>query len=138
MAVSAFLGRNVYAYVGGSAVVHLRGWTASKTTEFLKVDPDIGALITISQPVSTNWSGSMNFNLTGDDFANLNTAAGSLSATSLYLYLDSSAGATSKQYLYGSAFIGTLNINADIGGKVNGSVEFSGSDTTGFTIQSRA
>lgn len=138
MAVSAFLGRNVYAYVGGNAVIHLRGWTASKTTEFTKVDPDIGALITISQPVNTMWSGTLNFNLTGDDFANLNSSAGSLSAVALYMYLDSSAGATSKQYLYGNAFIGTLNVNADIGGTVNGSVEWAGSDTTGMTIQSRA
>lgn len=138
MAVSAFLGRNVYAYVNGNSVIHLKGFTANKITEFVKVDPDIGALITISQPVSTNWSGSLNYNLTGDDFANMNSVAGSLSAIGLYLYLDSSAGATSKQYLYGNCFIGTMNATADINGTVNGSVEWQGSDTTGFTIQTRA
>ncbi len=133
----AFLGRQVYAYCGGKSIVHLTGFTHNQSTQFVQVDPDIGSLTTISQPTSSSYGGQLSFNLTGDDFANLYDAAKAQTAIALYLY-PSSTSTTTKQYLYGNAFVGTMNVTADIGGTVNGTAEWQGSDTTGFTIQTRA
>ena len=66
-----FSGKNCYAYVGGDAVVNLKNWTYNMDASPIDLDPDIGSTRIPSVAGYIRESGSIDFNVTADDFNDL-------------------------------------------------------------------
>ena len=81
-------------------------------------------------------TGSIDFNVTSNDFPDIWDAVYAQSAVALYLYTETGAA---KAYLYGNASLtGLSHDEGGVQGTVTGTVTFSNSDTTGFSRQTTA
>ncbi len=121
-----FSGKNVYAYLGGAAVTNLKGWTAVVNHSVINGDPDISSGgWTFAGSGFLNCTGTVDFNLTSDDFNDIFDAVVAGTAVGLYLYTARSSGI----YLYGSFFLGSVNITAQTAAMVTGSVAIQSTGT---------
>lgn len=133
----AFIGKAAYIYIGGKALIHLKDWDFSAVAGTIEVDPDVGTTRKVSVPGFISESGTINYAVTNDDFANIWDAIYAQTAVALYLY-PSKSDATNKFYIYGNAYLTDLVHTNPLLGTVTGKVSFMNSDTTGFNRQSRA
>lgn len=136
----SFIGRWAYAYINGSAVVHLKDWSLSMATSLIAHDPDIGSTFIPQSVGFGSFSGSVAFNLTSDDFAALWDIAKSPTAAGvpLYLYPHSTASSGNKMYLYGNVAVSNLQLSSTLLGTSSGSFDFGNIDGTGLTRAERA
>ena len=135
MANASNIGKSAYAYIGGKAVVHLKDWDYSLTNGVIQLDPDIGSTRVASVTGFLRDSGTINYNFSSDDFANIFDAMLAGAAVALYLYPEKGSA---KIYLYGNAFLTDLGHTNPLLASITGKVGFVNSDTTGFNRQTTA
>lgn len=117
---SRFSGRNAYVYVAGNAVVNLKGWNTTFNNSVVQLDPDIGSNWNESDDGFKSASGSIDFNLSTDDYNDLFDALTAGAAVSLYQYTKTATGV----YLYGQARLASLNTTSQVGQTVAGSISW--------------
>lgn len=130
------IGKTTYAYLAGKAIVHLKDWDFTAEAGQIDIDPDIGSTRQLSVPGFIKESGTLNFNFSSDDFANIwDMVYANTTAVALYLYPNKGS---SQIYLYGNVYLTNLNHTNPLLGTVSGAVGFVSADTTGFSRQTTA
>lgn len=124
-------GKNAYVYIGGTGLIHLTGWDYNYDAGYFELEPDIATSRKVNVVGFASESGNIDFNLTSDDYAAVHAAVVSPSAVMLYLYTATTGSL--RQYLYGSALLGSENVTVTLLGTIKGKVSYRNSNSTGFT-----